>query len=58
MRDLARDFSRIKILGLSVKDWISLSMLYEGLCILGSPGSGKSGFVGARVSEGLLREVP
>jgi hypothetical protein len=53
-----RNFFNTKILGLSASDWILLSWLYEGLAVIGGPGSGKSSSVGASMARGLLRAVP
>ncbi|HUN56495.1 MAG TPA: type IV secretory system conjugative DNA transfer family protein [Candidatus Binataceae bacterium] len=58
MSAVKKNFFNIVILVLSTVDRILLGWLWEGLLIIGGPGSGKSSCVGRQVALGLLKGVP
>jgi hypothetical protein len=53
-----KTFFDVVILALSALDLTLLGWLWEGLLIVGGPGSGKSSCVGRQLALGLLRGVP
>jgi hypothetical protein len=55
MKNLQKNFFDLVVLVLSAVDVIYLAWLWEGTCIFGAPGSGKSSCSGRNLAMGLLR---